>query len=109
MTRYKPNFITGLSGNKLPKGKNLVIKIDDKPLYVLGRLFVRQFFGRKKLIQIEQTGSPRNPESNKLTFETKRFSKRKLEDFPPGKYRVSCYGYFPGLGGKRWADNFEIE
>ena len=108
VSRYHTNFVKAGRGNKLPVGQDLKIKIDDKPLYVLGRLFVITSWFRKKLIQIEQSGSPRNPKSNQLTFETKRYTKGHLENFPPGKYRVSCYGYFPGLGGKRWGDNFEI-
>lgn len=108
MTRYNPNFTRGTNGNKLFSGKDLVIKIDGEPLYVLGRLFYRGFLGRKKLIQIEQTGSPRNPEKNQLKFEMTRYTKGKHEPMPKGNYRVSCYGYFPGLGGKRWGDNFEI-
>lgn len=108
MTRYNTNFVKGLNGNSLPSGKDLIIKIDGDPMYVLGRLFYRKSFGRKKLIQIEQTGSPRNPEKNQLKFEMQRFSKGTLKDMPKGKYRVSCYAYFTRLGGKRWGDNFQI-
>lgn len=108
MSRYHPNFIKGANGNVLKSGDDLIIKIDGSPTYILGRLFVRQRFGRKKLIQIEQTGSPNNPEKDQITFEMTRFTKGNLEHMPKGKYRVSCYAYFPGIGGKRWGDNFEI-
>jgi len=108
MSRYKPNFVRGMSGNKLYEGKDLIIDIEGSPLYVLGRLFKIGFLGRRKLIQIEQTGTPNNPQSDKLKFEMTRFSNGLPANMPPGKYRVSCYGYFPGLGGKRWGDNFEV-
>jgi len=62
----------------------------------------------KKLIQIEQTGSLNNPEKDQIKFEMARFTKGTLEHMPKGKYRVSCYAYFSGTGGKRWGDNFEI-
>ena len=107
-TKYHPNFIQGVGGNILKPGDDLIIKVDGNPLYILGRLFVRKSFGRKKLIQIEQTGSPNNPEKNQIKFEMSRFTKGNLEHMPKGHYRVSCYAYFSGTGGKRWGDNFEI-
>lgn len=108
-TRFHPNFVKGLDGNKLKVGQDLVIKIDDKPLYIIGRLFKGRW-PLRRLIQIEQTGTKQNPERNQITFEMKAYlGKGKFGPMKPGKYRVSCYGYFPGLGGKRWGDNFEIE
>lgn len=108
VSRYNPNFIKGKGGNILKAGNDLIIKVDGNPEYILGRLFYRQRFGRKKLIQIEQTGSPNNPQKDQIQFEMGRFTKGNLEHMPKGKYRVSCYAYFRGIGGKRWADNFEI-
>ena len=108
LIRDNPNFVKGKKGHKLPAGQDLIIKIDGEPLYILGRLFARKKFGRKKLIQIEQTGSANNPKKDQIKFEMFRYTKGVDEEMPNGKYRVSCYAYFPGLGGKRWGDNFEI-
>lgn len=107
-TKYHPNFTSGKYGNILEPGKKLIIKIDGNPQYILGRLFCYQRFWRKKLIQIEQTGSYNNPEKNQIKFEMFRYTKGMLEEMPKGKYRVSVYAYFSNIGGKRWGDNFEI-
>ena len=107
-TRRSTNFVQGVGGNVLKQGTNLIISISDNPLYILGRLFVKQSFFRWKLIQIEQTGSPQNPERDKITFEMTAYSKGEFKPMPPGEYKVSTYAYFIGLGGKRWTDKFEV-
>jgi len=108
VTRYNPNFIEGKGGNILKAGDDLIIKVDREPSYIIGRLFYKKSLFRKKLIQIEQTGSANNPEKDQIKFEMSRFTKGNLEHMPKGKYRVSCYAYFPDIGGKRWGDDFEI-
>lgn len=108
-TKYHPNFVRGIGGNKLPQNTDLVIKIDGNPLYILGRLFVRSSWFRWKLIQIEQTGSPQNPQHDQITFEMVSYSKGEFKPMPPGKYKVSTYTYLTGIGGKRWTDEFEID
>lgn len=108
VSKYYPNFVSSKQGNILRSGQNLIIKINGNPSYILGRLFYRKRFGRKKLIQIEQTGSPSNSKRTQIKFEMLRYTKNILEEMPKGKYSVSTYAYFPGIGGKRWDDNFEI-
>lgn len=107
-SKYHPNFVSSKQGNILESGQNLIIKINGNPSYILGRLFYRKRFGRKKLIQIEQTGSPNNPKKNQIKFEMFRYTKGVLEEMPKGKYRISVYAYFSKTGGNRWSDNFEI-
>ena len=109
VTKYNPNFIRGTSGNILEEGEDLVIKIDGNPVYIIGQLFKRKSFFRKNLIQIEQTGSRQNPQKDKITFEMKVRTPDGIKPMLPGKYKVVTYAYLPGTGGKRWADNFEIE
>lgn len=108
-TRYHPNFTQGPNGNVLLVGTDLIIKLDGNPLYIIGQLFKRKSFFRKNLIQIEQTGSRQNPEKNQITFEMKEFLVRgEFQSMQPGKYRVVTYSYYPGTGGKRWGDDFEV-
>lgn len=104
MSRYKPNFTRGANGNILQKGTNLTVVIEGNPLYITGQLFRRQSFGRKKLVQIEQTGSRGNPEKDRITLEMKN------PDGTPktGNYTVKTYAYFDGIGGKSWKDDFEV-
>lgn len=108
VSKYRPNFEKGLGGNILPVGKDLVINVDGNPVYIIGQLFKRRFFWNQ-MIQIEQTGSRQNPEKDKITFEMKLRTSDGIKPMPAGKYRVITYAYIPGLGGKRWKDNFEIE
>ncbi len=106
-SRRSTNFHQGVRGNSLHAGQDLTITVKGSPVYIIGRLFKRTFYG-KKLIQIEQTGSRQNPEKNSITFEMKERKGGKTVDMPPGKYTVSNYAYFSGMGGKRWVDDFEI-
>jgi len=106
MTTRITNFHKG-KGNSLKVGENLTIAIAEKPLYIIGRLFKRGIF-RSKLIQIEQTGTRQNPNSDSITFEMKERSQGNTLPMEPGKYTVSTYAYFSGVGGKRWKDKFEI-
>ena len=107
MSRRSTNFDRGVGGNVLPHGANLTITIADNPTYIIGRLFKRTWWG-KRMIQIEQTGTKQNPQNDSITFEMKERRRGETVPMPPGKYRVSTYAYFPGLGGKRWGDNFEV-
>ena len=107
-SRYSTNLHREPSGNKLLEGEDLTVTIAGDPVYVIGRLFERHLF-RKKLIQIEQTGHKRNPSKNSITFEMVENKGGVIHPMPPGKYRVTAYAYFKGLGGKRWGDNFEID
>ena len=109
MVKYNTNFVRGTSGNILPLGENLTISISGSPVYILGRLLVRQSFGRKKLIQIEQSGSRQNPDTASIKFEMAIRSKGKIQSMPIGNYRVESYAYFTESGGRKWGDNFEIE
>ena len=108
VSKYKPNFERGPGGNILPIGKDLVINIDGRPMYIIGQLFRRKFFWWT-LIQIEQTGTKQNPENDKITLEMKVRTPDGIMPMPRGKYRVITFAYLPGIGGKRWKDNFEIE
>ncbi len=108
-TKYHPNFVRGLSGNKLPVGQDLIIKIDGEPLYIIAQLFKRKSFFRKNLIQIEQTGSRQNPQKDQVTLEMKEYVEGQLQPMEPGKYSVKTYTYISGVGGKRWSDDFEVE
>ena len=105
-TRRTTNFHRG-KGNSLKVGEDLTITIAEKPLYIIGRLFKRGRL-RSKLIQIEQTGTKQNPNSDSITFEMKERFQGNTLPMEPGKYTVSTYAYFSGEGGKRWKDKFEI-
>lgn len=107
-TKYHPNFKRGLAGNFLALGKDLVIKIDGNPMYIIGQLFKRKLFW-SNMIQIEQTGTKQNPEKDKITFEMKTRTPNGIVAMPPGKYKVVTYAYLPGIGGKHWKDDFEVE
>ena len=108
-TRYHPSFHQGIDGNKLKVGEDLVIKINGKPMYIIGQLFKRKSLFRKNLIQIEQTGTKQNPEKNQITFEMKERVLGEIKPMPPGKYMIRVYTYLSDLGGKRWTDKFEVE
>ena len=106
MSTYNPNFTRGQGGNILHKGEDLTIIIEDNPLYIIGQLFERKSFGRKKLIQIEQTGSRGNPEKDRITLEMKKPDGTPMD---AGNYSIRTYAYFTGKGGNSWSDNFEVE
>ena len=106
-SRRATNFHKDLRGNALKAGENLTITIDGSPLYIIGRLFKRGIL-RSKLIQIEQTGTKQNPNSDSITFEMKERFQGNTLPMEPGKYTVTTYAYFSGKGGKRWKDKFEI-
>ena len=103
-TLYSSNFIQGDKGNSIQQGQDVVIKIDGNPNYIIGQLF-QYHLGRRKLIQIEQTGTMQNPEKDRVTFE---MIQRKNKPMPTGKYRVVIYAYLTGIGGKRWTDDFQV-
>jgi hypothetical protein len=105
MPIYNPNFEKGTFGNSLVYGNDLVVKIEGKPVYIIGQLFERKSFGRKKLIQIEQTGSRGNPERDQITLEMKKPDGSPMNK---GKYTVRTYCYIKGRGGNSWTDKFEV-
>jgi len=107
VTKYRPNFRQALHGNTLSIGMDLVINVDGDPMYIIGQLFKRKLFW-SSLIQIEQTGTRQNPEKDKITFEMKEREQGETTPMRPGRYKVVTYAYLPGIGGKRWKDNFEI-
>ncbi len=102
---YSGNFEQGLGGNVLPKGRDLVISINDNPLYITGVLYKLKSFRRKNAIQIEQTGSRGNPEKDKITLEMKKPDGTPMDT---GRYAIKTYAYFTGVGGKSWYDKFEV-
>jgi len=106
---YKTNFHKGKTGNVLHVGEDLTIKRGDVCEYIIGRLFRIDDNGNQILLQIEQTGSRQNPETNSITFELKERENGKTTPMSPGSYKVSCYAYIIGAGGSRFSDDFEIE
>lgn len=106
-TMRSTNFHKSRKGNALHVGEDLIIKIDNDPVYIIGRLFRRGML-RSKLIQIEQTGTKQNPQNDSIIFEMKERVQGKMVPMKPGKYTVSNYAYFTGIGGKRWKDKFEV-
>jgi len=103
-SRYSSNLHAGTKGNALNQGEDLEIAIADNPSYIIGQLFSFKN-GRKKLIQLEQTGTPQNPQRDSIIFE---MSQRNGSDMEKGSYMAITYSYLPGIGGKRWRDKFEI-
>jgi len=103
MSRYNTNFAKGKHGNELFFDKLRII-IDDNPVYITGQLFKNGFF-KKKLIQIEQTGTRNNPQKDSIVFEMLNADKTRMDK---GTYTVKIYSYFDGLGGKSWTDKFEL-
>jgi len=97
------NFHKDRTGNSLHVGEDLTITVDGNPLYVAGVLYKRKSFGRKQVIQIEQTGHRSNPSKNSITFELKD----RGGDMPIGDYLVKTKCNF---GGQEfgWSDKFEI-
>lgn len=104
MVKITTNFVKGRHGNTLVEDK-LTITISDNPTYITGQLFKNGIF-RKKLIQIEQTGTPNNPQSNSITFEMYKHGKVRMDS---GTYTVKTYAYFSGIGGKSWTDKFHFK
>ena len=102
---YSGNFIKGVGGNVLQSGLDLVITVNGNPVYITGVLYKRQSFGRKKVLQIEQTGSRGNPEKDQITLEMKQPDGTPME---AGKYAIKTYSYFTGKGGNSWYDKFEV-
>jgi len=107
MSLYSANYIQGSKGNSLTQGVDLVVKIGGNPNYIIGQLY-HHSKGRKKLIQIEQTGTIQNPQKDQVTFEMKQRKKGSYSHMSKGKYRVVVYAYLFDLGGKRWTDDFEV-
>ena len=106
---YETNFHRGKKGNALSVGEDLNIKRGNDCVYIIGRLFKIKRFGFKKMIQIEQTGTRQNPESNSITFEMKKRKNGKTIPMPKGKYLVTSYVYRKKIGGTRYKDKFEVE
>jgi len=104
---YSSNFIQGDKGNSIQQGQDVVIKIDGNPNYIIGQL-IQYHLGRRKLIQIEQTGTMQNPEKDRVTFEMVKKKGRKYSPMKTGKFRVVIYAYISGVGGKKWTDDFEV-
>lgn len=102
---YSTNFVKGDSGNVLLHGNDLVVKIAGDPVYITGVLSKRKSFGRKNVIQIEQTGSRGNPEKDQITMEMKQPNGEPMER---GNYNMKTTTYFNGQGGNGWSDDFEI-
>lgn len=103
MSRYNTNFSKGTNGNILI-GSELKITIEGNPTYITGQLFKNGIF-RKKLIQIEQTGTRNNPQNDSIVFEMINANKTRMDK---GTYTVKTYSYFDGLGGKSWTDKFKL-
>ena len=104
---YSGNYIQSDKGNSLQQGQDLVIKIDGNPNYIIGQLFQYKL-GRRRMIQIEQTGTMQNPEKDRVTFEMVNRRRGKYVPMDKGKYRVVIYAYLTGIGGKRWTDDFQV-
>ena len=107
MTHYEANFEKGDKGNSIRQGVDLTIKIGDNPHYIIGQL-IQLKMGRKKLIQIEQTGTMQNPQKDSITFEMVQKKRGSYSPLPKGKYRTVCYAYLTGKGGRRFTDDFEV-
>jgi len=105
MGTYDTNFHKEKTGNSLHVGEDLTIKIAGNPVYITGVLYKRKSFGRKQVIQIEQSGHRGNPSKDSITFEMKDRGGQPME---PGAFRVLTTAYFSGRGGNSWGDNFEI-
>ncbi len=105
MGTYETNFHKEKSGNSLHSGEDLTITINGNPVYITGILYKRKSFGRKQIIQIEQSGHRSNPSKESITFEMKDRGGQNMER---GRYRVLTTVYFTGRGGNSWGDNFEI-
>jgi hypothetical protein len=98
------NLHRELSGNSLHYGEDLTITVSDNPKYVAGRLMKLKSFGRKQVIQIEQTGHKNNPSKDSITFEMKNADGSNMER---GKYRYQIK-YDNGFSDQGIGDNFEI-
>lgn len=111
MTRYKPNFVRRPSGNKLPHGKDLIIKVEGATI-VTGILRKRKFL-RWKVIQIEQSGHKNNPLIDQIKFEMVTYDKEtgELIPMPKGSFRVTTLFHDPKTPGDStsYNDKFEIE
>lgn len=107
---YQTNFHKGKTGNALRVGENLTIQRKGENCeYIIGRLFKIDTNGKPQMIQIEQTGTKQNPQTNSITFELKQRENGKTISMPPGKYLVTSYTYLMDRGGSRFEDYFEIE
>lgn len=106
---YQNNFHKGKHGNTLAYGTPLVITIPGSPTYIAGILYKLGIFGRKKAIQIEQTGSRNNPSHDSITFEMKKYEDHRLVPMGKGKYMVIIRAALPGQGDGGFRDKFVIE
>lgn len=104
MVKYSTNFVKGKHGNTLVEDE-LKISLNGNPVYITGQLFKNGMF-RKKLIQLEQTGTRANPDPNSITFEMYKPGKVRMES---GTYTIKTYAYFKGVGGKSWTDKFHLQ
>jgi hypothetical protein len=103
---YQNNFIQGKTGNKLPYGQNLKIKIDGASM-VSGRLLYYSANG-PIAVQIEQSGTPHNPWPDMVKFEMIDRINGKDVFKPKGAYQIVVWYLRNGREG-RFTDEFEIE
>ncbi len=101
---YSTNFHKEKTGNSLYVGEDLTVKIAGSPIYIAGVLYKRKSFGRKQVIQIEQTGHKGNKSKDSITFEMKNPNGSQMSI---GDYRVKTT-WNSGVGDQSIGDNFEI-
>lgn len=104
MPQYNTNFHKEKTGNSLYQDEDLTVKISPAPIYAAGVLYKRLSFGRKKVIQLEQTNHKGNKSKDSITFEMIQPNGQRME---AGEYRIEVRANF-GYGDNGWGDNFEV-
>lgn len=104
---YQTNFRRGSQGNMLPYGKKHLLVSIPGAKWMAARLSMKRPDGSYKVIQIDQTGAPRNPWKDIIQFEMVKISGDGIVPMERGEYRITLRAKKRSVVGIR--DRFYIQ